>query len=113
MSLVELFLAGPLCLAVYLAYYTGSNYRRPLEIVTAVCQLYGAIVFAGSEILNGLPHVNPDWNLDFTFDHVLYFWFAFVFCELLWIVVPFNLTRTALTVRIKYFVALNASVVLN
>ena len=101
MSLVELFLAGPLCLAVYLAYYTGSSYRRPLEIVTAVCQLYGAIAFAGSEVLNGLPHVNPDWNLEFTFDHILYFWFPFVFCELLWIVVPFNLTWTAMKVRMN------------
>ena len=67
MSLVELFLAGPLCLAVYLAYYTGSSYRRPLEIVTAVCQLYGAIAFAGSEVLN----------------------------------VPFNLTWTAMKVRMN------------
>mmetsp|Transcript_11568 Transcript_11568/g.42309 ORF Transcript_11568/g.42309 Transcript_11568/m.42309 type:complete len:245 (-) Transcript_11568:287-1021(-) len=95
-SLVELFVAGPLCLAVYVAYVSHSPYRRPLEIVTAVSQLYGAVVFAGSEILNGLPNVHPDWDLEFSFDHVLYFWFAFVFCELLWVVVPLNLTLTAL-----------------
>jgi hypothetical protein len=40
------------------------------------------------EIMHGYPNVPIDREFTFSFHHTLYFWFAFVFCNPIWIVVP-------------------------
>ena len=46
-----------------------------------------------SELIVPLTAVWQGWDL--TRDSVLYFWFGFVFCELIWVVVPVYYGRRA------------------
>merc|ERR1711871_913932 len=87
-SLMELFVKGPLCILLYYAYHTRKSYTDALELLVCALQLYGCVMFSGTELLHGLTNVPADWNLEFTKEHLLHFWFAFVFCEPIWIVVP-------------------------
>eukprot|EP01005_Ploeotia_sp_CARIB1_P001486 NODE_410_length_863_cov_412.972826_g401_i0.p1 GENE.NODE_410_length_863_cov_412.972826_g401_i0~~NODE_410_length_863_cov_412.972826_g401_i0.p1 ORF type:complete len:254 (-),score=33.63 NODE_410_length_863_cov_412.972826_g401_i0:101-802(-) len=87
-SLIELFVMGPLCCLVYYGYYKNKGWRRPLEVIVSTLQFMGAVMFTGPELLNGMVNIPTDWKLEFTQHHLVYFWFAFVFCEPLWMVVP-------------------------
>ena len=87
-SLMELFVKGPLCILLYHAYHTRKSYTDALELLVCALQLYGCIMFSGTELLHGLSNLPADWNLEFTKEHLLHFWFAFVACEPIWIVVP-------------------------
>ncbi len=60
----------------------------PLEIVVSVAQLFGAILFMGSEVWWGGIHIPVDWKLQFTFNHLLYFWFGFLIANTIWLVIP-------------------------
>lgn len=84
---IELFIMAPLCMLTYRAIVRQSPLRYPLEIVTSLCQMWGAMIFFGSEILNKFPNVPVDSQFLFTFDHCLYFWFGFG-ANLIWVVIP-------------------------
>jgi hypothetical protein len=71
-------------------------YRFVLESITSALQLMGTIAFVLPEILDSFPSVPVDWELKFDFHHVMYFWFAFAFCNLIWIVVPILIMVNAL-----------------
>jgi hypothetical protein len=87
-SLMELFVKGPLCILLFHAYHTRKSYTDALELLVCALQLYGCIMFSGTELLHGMSNLPVDWNLEFTKEHLLHFWFAFVVCEPIWIVVP-------------------------
>jgi len=44
-SLVELTIMGPLCLAVFYAYYQGKRWRHVLEVLTCGIQIFGTVSF--------------------------------------------------------------------
>ena len=52
-------------------------------------------MFVFPEIWDDYPNVPVDRNLTFSFHHTLYFWFAFVLCNPVWIVIPGMLIWTA------------------
>lgn len=60
-----------------------------------MCRLFGTIVFVVPEIVHGFPNVPVDREYAFTFHHILYFWFAFVLCNPIWIIVPLGLIVSA------------------
>eukprot|EP01006_Ploeotia_vitrea_P020767 TRINITY_DN53069_c0_g2_i1.p1 TRINITY_DN53069_c0_g2~~TRINITY_DN53069_c0_g2_i1.p1 ORF type:complete len:237 (+),score=18.10 TRINITY_DN53069_c0_g2_i1:23-733(+) len=95
LSLTELFLMAPLSVAIYAGYKWRSVWRRPLEIVVCVMQMTGTIFFVGAEVTTGLQNLPTDRNFDFTLDHIVYFWFAFIFCNLIWFLVPLRILATA------------------
>jgi hypothetical protein len=90
-SLIELFIMSPLCLVVYYGYHRKTAWRAPVELVTCTLHAMGTVVFVGSELLVGLKDVPCDWTLSFSIYHLIYFWFAFVFCNTLWIALPTRL----------------------
>ena len=52
-------------------------------------------MFVIPEVLLGFPSVPVDWGLTFSFHHILYFWFAFVLCNPIWVVVPVAMIASA------------------
>eukprot|EP01096_Ripella_sp_DP13-Kostka_P006319 TRINITY_DN2265_c0_g1_i1.p1 TRINITY_DN2265_c0_g1~~TRINITY_DN2265_c0_g1_i1.p1 ORF type:complete len:257 (-),score=145.04 TRINITY_DN2265_c0_g1_i1:39-758(-) len=84
---VELFIMAPLCLLTYRAIVKASSWKYPFIILTSTFQLIGAIFFFFSEVVSGFKNVPIDRNLEFTFDHILYFWFGYG-ANLIWIVIP-------------------------
>lgn len=87
-SAVELYLKGPVCLALYYAFHRGSPHRDVLEFFTCVTQAYGTIVYLGQEALSGMPHFDVDYELTFSLYHLLYFWFAVVIGCVLYLLFP-------------------------
>lgn len=96
---LEMIVYFPLCLALYYAYKRGLAWRRPLEILVASFQLFGAIIFMGSEEVMGSPnlfikgHVTgaglvKQANL---IDSICFYWFAYLFANLIWVFVPIPL----------------------
>jgi EXPERA (EXPanded EBP superfamily) len=90
---IELFVMAPLCVAAYryVVRHPNSGARWALELLTSTFHLWGAVIFWGSEVLNGFVNL-PDYDRDFKFefDHCLYFWFGF-FANLVWVVIPLAL----------------------
>ena len=84
---IELFVMAPLCILTYRAILNNSRLRYALEITTSLCQLWGAVIFFGSEVLNKFPNVPVDSQFLFSFHHCLYFWFGFG-ANLIWVVIP-------------------------
>eukprot|EP01103_Thecamoeba_quadrilineata_P008277 TRINITY_DN18045_c0_g1_i1.p1 TRINITY_DN18045_c0_g1~~TRINITY_DN18045_c0_g1_i1.p1 ORF type:complete len:224 (-),score=28.94 TRINITY_DN18045_c0_g1_i1:41-712(-) len=70
---------GPLCFYTAYAIYTKRPIRHVLEILVAVPQVYGVIVYFVTSGLDGFPHTAPD---------PLNFWFYFAFMNGIWAVVP-------------------------
>lgn len=103
---MEMIVYFPLCLALYYGYKRGESWRRPLEILVASFQLFGAIVFMGSEEVLDSPNLFirgritgsgriPDdapW-----FDVACFYWFAYFFCNLIWVFVPIPLIFKAMS----------------
>jgi hypothetical protein len=103
---MEMVVYFPLCLALYYAYKSGKSWRRPLEILVASFQLFGAIVFMGSEEVLDSPNLFirgrvtgsgriPDdapW-----YDVACFYWFAYFFCNLIWVFVPIPLIFKAMS----------------
>jgi len=87
-SLTECFAYSPMCILVYYGYWHGSSWRRPLEIAVGAFQIFGTIIFLVTELLVGCKHIPVDYNFEFTEPHITYFWFGFIFCNPIWIVVP-------------------------
>merc|ERR1711879_630925 len=77
---VELFLQAPGCL-----------FLCSLHLSTT-------IFYAMTEVVEGLPSIPVDWNFEFSFDHILYFWICFVCATALWICVPLFLAGYSMRV---------------
>ena len=94
---LELVVYFPACVWLYWAYWTGKAYRASLEVFVCAFQLYGTLVYLMQEHYNGYKSFNwLDSKLEFTVNHLFYFWFAVVIGCSLWIVVPTWLTVLAL-----------------
>jgi len=109
---------GPLCLILFfgIRLRKAKNEKKKesmhqnmwifvIEIIVAVLQITGYYVWYGSEIVGIYTRETKlivDWNFEFTFEMIFYFWFAFVFLPLVWVFVPLylifraygNITRT-------------------
>ena len=93
----ELFVMGPMCLLTLWAILKRHNLRFPLELITSTLQITGMIVFVLSEVYEGqhsIPALDPvgtDTGLVFKFNlyHLVYYWFGFWFCNLVWGVFPY------------------------
>jgi cholestenol delta-isomerase len=94
-SLVELFIMGPLCVLLFHAYTRNKPWKDPLELIVCSIQIMGTIVFTGAEMWEGFPHIPTDFEFSFTAEKVVYFWIFFVMANILWIVLPLNLLWTA------------------
>ena len=87
-SLMELLVKGPICVLLYLAIRKGSKHRDALEFFTCVTQAYGTVVYLGQEAISGGKNFDVDWNFEFTFHYIFYFWFAVIFGCVLYLIVP-------------------------
>jgi hypothetical protein len=87
-SLLELFVKGPVCVLLYVAIRKGWRSRDALEFFTCVTQAYGTVVYLGQEAISGGRNLDVDWDLTFTPDKLFYFWFAIIFGCVLYLIVP-------------------------
>lgn len=87
-SLVELFIKGPICILLYLAMQTRHRTVDALEFFTCVTQAYGTIVYLGQEAISGAPNLDVDYDLTFSQHYLVYFWFAILFGCTLYLIVP-------------------------
>lgn len=87
-SLMELFVKGPICVALYYCIHRGSKHRDALEFFTCVTQVYGTIVYLGQELVSGGKNFDVDWNFEFSLHYLFYFWFAVIFGCVLYLIVP-------------------------
>jgi cholestenol delta-isomerase len=87
-SLAELIIYGPLCIWTYWAIHHNKPYRHPLQLVISVVQICGTYMFALTEAYNGFHDTPADWKLEFTRQHLIYFWGLFICANLFWVVVP-------------------------
>uniref|UniRef100_A0A6B2LPM2 EXPERA domain-containing protein n=1 Tax=Arcella intermedia TaxID=1963864 RepID=A0A6B2LPM2_9EUKA len=87
-SMVELLLQTPLCIATYWGFHHQSPWRRVTQLAASILHLSGMWWMYYPEALAGFPHLEIDRNFEFTFDHILYYWFGYCFCCTLWTVVP-------------------------
>ncbi|CAC9474461.1 3-Beta-hydroxysteroid-delta(8) delta(7)-isomerase [Leishmania donovani] len=87
-SLIELFVKGPLCVLLYWAFQVRHPMRDALEFFACVTQAYGTIVYLGQEVISGAPNLDVDHDLTFSPHHLFYFWFAVVLGCVLYLLVP-------------------------
>ncbi|KPA77810.1 hypothetical protein ABB37_06630 [Leptomonas pyrrhocoris] len=87
-SLMELFVKGPLCVVLYWAFKVRHPMRDALEFFTCVTQVYGTIVYLGQEAISGAPNLDVDYELSFSPHYLFYFWFAVIFGCVLYLIVP-------------------------
>ncbi|KAJ7317525.1 hypothetical protein JRQ81_003687 [Phrynocephalus forsythii] len=80
METITAFTWGPLSLWTVLAFLSGQSHRFVLQLVVSVGQLYGVILYFFTEYRDSFSH-SEMW-------HPVYFWFYFVFMNVLWIVIP-------------------------
>ena len=92
------------CFYLFRAYVQDLPERAPLELGLAVSHIIGTVMFLGSELYDGLentPRYYPvskgylkpgDEGFD---DQLALFWFAFVGCNPVWILVPFMYAKKA------------------
>lgn len=108
---MELIVMFPLCMIAYYAYrchvlnFNGKTAVYPpwvyvLEVMVACFQLCGTWFYNGTEVVHiilrtGVESVPVDWKLEFTLDYIVYFWFAFVFCPIIWVIVPIWMIKRA------------------
>jgi EXPERA (EXPanded EBP superfamily) len=105
-GLIELVCMYPLCLATYHAVVTKSPHRYALELVTSSMQFMGMVIFIVTEVYEGqvnIPALDPVGNqndgtlqLRYNLYHLVYYWFAFWFCNLIWGVVPYYRIQRAM-----------------
>jgi len=98
-GLIELVVMTPLCFYCYIAIKKGWASRWPMEIIVGVCHIFGMLVFCITEIKDGqrnIPAVTPigghnGWfeHAKWDNEHLTFYWFGFVICNLVWFVVPY------------------------
>ncbi|XP_048879052.1 3-beta-hydroxysteroid-Delta(8),Delta(7)-isomerase [Brienomyrus brachyistius] len=80
---------GPFSVWIVLAFLYNHSYRFVLQLIVSLGQLYGAVLYFYTEHREGYAHSQ--------LGHPIYFWFYFVFMNLLWIVLPLLLIADAWT----------------
>jgi hypothetical protein len=88
---VEVFIMAPLCILWYNAIIKRLWYKPFAAILASAFQLCGTIIFVFTEASTGFKHLPKlhSWPPSFTvFDDLFYFWFVFVFCNIVWTHVP-------------------------
>jgi len=97
-SMLEVFFQSPLCILTYYAFHKGLPFRRATEIIVCILHSTGVWYFYVPEVLGSFRHLNG-WPTSFdealSFNRLVFFWFGFWFCGLLWLYVPFQIGRTA------------------
>ncbi|XP_066529248.1 3-beta-hydroxysteroid-Delta(8),Delta(7)-isomerase [Hoplias malabaricus] len=83
METVTACLWGPFSLWIVMAFLFNRSYRFVLQLIVSLGQLYGAVLYFYTEHRDGYIHSE--------YGHPIYFWFYFVFMNVLWIVIPFIL----------------------
>ena len=95
---VELFLQAPGCLCLCYGFFTRQRWRHPLQIFVCSLHLSTTIFYAMTSLVAGLPSLPVDWDLEFTPQHIFYFWICFVLASLMWTVVPLLLAAYSMRV---------------
>ena len=54
-----------------------------------------------TEIVEGMPSIPVDWELEFSVEHILYFWICFVGATALWICIPLFLAGFSMRILSK------------
>ncbi|XP_059383009.1 3-beta-hydroxysteroid-Delta(8),Delta(7)-isomerase [Carassius carassius] len=83
METVTACLWGPFSILIVVAFLYNHSYRFVLQLIVSLGQLYGAVLYFFTEHRDGYIHSE--------YGHPIYFWFYFVFMNILWIVIPFIL----------------------
>jgi hypothetical protein len=90
-SMCELFFQSPLCLMTYFAYRRNAPWRRPVEMIASLLHVAGVWFFYVPEAFAGFPHLGgwPKSTQEaLSMDRLVFFWFGFWFCGILWSVMP-------------------------
>ena len=97
-SMLEIFAQSPLSLVAYYAYCRKKPYRYIVEFTVCILHSAGVWWFYFPEAIAGFEHLGG-WPKSvgeaLSFDRLLFFWFGFWFCGILWLVVPFHIAKTA------------------
>ncbi|CAG6021475.1 unnamed protein product [Menidia menidia] len=80
METVTACLWGPFSFWAVYSFLTNKPYRFVLQLIISLGQLYGAVLYFFTEHRDGYAHSE--------LGHPIYFWFYFVFMNVLWIVIP-------------------------
>ena len=80
METITAFVDGPLAFMALYAFLQNKPYRHVTQLVLSLCQLYGDVLYFSTEFKDGCTH-GPMY-------HPVYFWFYFVFMNILWIIIP-------------------------
>lgn len=105
----EILIQTPCGLALFYAYWRGSNWKHGLEIIFNMWSIAGVWYFYGSEFVLGFPHVHAPWGAAgengtwgpwdpsqaWTFETCWKFWIGFVIFPGLWVLVGLVLTWRA------------------
>jgi hypothetical protein len=88
-SLLEVLVMFPLCVALYGMYHRGSAARDVTEVVVCCFQFIGTVFYFVPELLrkDTLGSFIADWGLEFTLKHLVCFWFL-LFATFLYFVIP-------------------------
>jgi EXPERA (EXPanded EBP superfamily) len=105
-GMIELMIMGPLCMITIITILQRHPARFALELVISTLHITGMIIFVAAEVYDGqlaVPALDPvgvpgnRWaNVKFNLYHLVYYWFAFWFCNLVWGVVPLIRIQRAL-----------------
>ena len=87
-SVLELVLYAPLCVALYYAFHRGKAYRSALEVLVCAFQLFGTLIYIGQEHFAHYPSLMVSCVSSASVNCMFYFWFAVVLGVALWIIVP-------------------------
>ncbi|XP_029466706.1 3-beta-hydroxysteroid-Delta(8),Delta(7)-isomerase [Rhinatrema bivittatum] len=71
---------GPLSIWTVVAFLRQQPHRFVLQLIVSLGQLYGDVLYFYTEYRDGFSHSQPG--------HPIYFWFYFIFMNMLWIVIP-------------------------
>uniref|UniRef100_A0A7S3PJQ8 EXPERA domain-containing protein n=1 Tax=Aplanochytrium stocchinoi TaxID=215587 RepID=A0A7S3PJQ8_9STRA len=97
-SMCELFFQSPLCIVAYYAYCRNKSYKLVAEFTVCVLHAAGVWWFYFPEAISGFEHLGG-WPASVSealgFNRLLFFWFGFWFCGLLWLYVPYQIGKTA------------------
>ncbi|XP_056130896.1 3-beta-hydroxysteroid-Delta(8),Delta(7)-isomerase [Lampris incognitus] len=87
METVTAWLWGPFSFWAVFSFLTNKPYRFVLQLIISLGQLYGAVLYFYTEHRDGYAHSE--------LGHPIYFWFYFVFMNVLWIIIPLVLILDA------------------
>lgn len=74
---------GPLSFLTAIAIIRGSPYRHPLQIIVSLGHLYGDALYLSTSVVDLLIR-----DVSYSRPEPYYFWFYFMFLNLIWVFVP-------------------------